>query len=156
MSEITTHTGHLDASGLRVAIVATRFNEAIVERLVASATDTLRRHGAEASAIRVVWVPGAFELPIAVSRVARRGDVDAVVALGCVVRGDTPHFDYVAGEAARGTAAAARETDIPVAFGVLTTDTWEQAVARAGGKLGNKGGEAAVAAVETANLLRSL
>lgn len=156
MSEITTHSGHLDASGLRVAIVATRFNEAIVERLVSSAIDNLIRHGTSPSSLTTVWVPGAFELPVVVARLAARDDVDAVVALGCVVRGDTPHFDYVAGEAARGCAAVARETVTPVAFGVLTTDTWEQAVARAGGKLGNKGGEAALAAVEVANLLRSL
>ncbi|MCC5948547.1 MAG: 6,7-dimethyl-8-ribityllumazine synthase [Nitriliruptoraceae bacterium] len=148
--------GSVDANGLRVAIVAARFNDAIVERLVAGATDALVRHGADPAAVRVAWVPGAFELPVVLERLAASGDVDALVALGCIVRGDTPHFDYVAGGAASGAADVATKHGIPVAFGVLTTDTWDQAVQRAGGKLGNKGAEAALAAVETATLLRSL
>jgi 6,7-dimethyl-8-ribityllumazine synthase len=156
VSETTVTTGHLDASGLRVAIVAARFNDAIVERLVSGARDELVRHGADAGDIRVAWVPGAFELPVVLDRLAAGGEVDALVALGCIVRGATPHFDYVAGECASGAGDVARRHGLPVAFGVLTTDTWDQAVERAGGKLGNKGAEAALAAVETANLLRSL
>jgi 6,7-dimethyl-8-ribityllumazine synthase len=156
VSEPTVHTGQLDASGLRIGIVAARFNDAIVERLVAGAVDGLRRHGADAGDLEVVWIPGAFELPVVLQRLASSGRFDALVALGCVVRGATPHFDHVAGQAAAGTAAVARETGVPVAFGVLTTDTWEQAVERAGGKLGNKGAEAALTAVETARLLQAL
>jgi 6,7-dimethyl-8-ribityllumazine synthase len=156
VSEIQVHHGGLHASGLRVAVVAARFNEAIVERLVDGATGALVRHGATPGDIRVAWVPGAFELPVALRALALGGEVDALIALGCVVRGDTPHFDYVAGESAAGSGAVAREHGIPVAFGVLTTDTWDQAVQRAGGKLGNKGAEAALAAIETVNLLRSL
>jgi 6,7-dimethyl-8-ribityllumazine synthase len=155
-SEVRTVTGGLDASGMRVGIVAARFNEAVVERLVAGALDALQRHGAAAADLTVAWVPGAFELPVVLERLAAGGEVDALVALGCVVRGSTPHFDYVAGECASGCAAVSRQHGLPVSFGVLTTDTWEQAVERAGGKLGNKGAEAAVAAVETAQVLRSL
>jgi 6,7-dimethyl-8-ribityllumazine synthase len=154
--EVTVHTGSLDASGLRIGIVAARFNEAIVERLVDGAVGALRRHGASSADLTVVWVPGAFELPVVLDRLASDGAVDALVALGCVVRGSTPHFDYVAGECASGCTAVARSHRLPVSFGVLTTDTWDQAVERAGGKLGNKGAEAAVAAVETARVLRSL
>ena len=156
MTQITSHTGSLDASGLRFGIAASRFNEAVVERLVASATEALIRHGAEPSAIRVAWVPGAFELPLVLDRLASSGTCDALLAVGCVVRGATPHFDYVAGECAAGSAAVARAHGLPVAFGVLTTDTWEQAVERAGGKLGNKGSETAVTAIETARLLQQL
>jgi len=156
VSDIPVHHGGPDASGLRVAVVAARFNEAIVERLVDGATGALLRHGAAPTDVQVAWVPGAFELPVVLGHLAARGEVDALVALGCVVRGETPHFDYVAGKAASGSEAVAREHGIPVAFGVLTVDTWDQAVQRAGGKLGNKGAEAALAAVETANLLRSL
>lgn len=148
--------GRVDASGLRVGIVAARFNEAVVERLVAGAVDALVRHGALAADVQVYWVPGSFELPVILRRLADGGRFDALVALGAVVRGETPHFDYVAGEAARGAAAVARESGIPVGFGVLTTDTWEQAVERAGGKAGNKGAEAALSAIETANLLKEL
>ena len=154
--EVRTSTGRIDASGLRVGIVAARFNEAVVDRLVSGAVDMLVRHGALPADVHVAWVPGAFEVPVVLRRLAGTGDVDALVALGAVVRGSTPHFDYVAGEAARGAAAVSRETGVPVAFGVLTTDTWEQAVERAGGKLGNKGAEAAVSAIETANLLKDL
>ena len=154
--EVRTSTGRIDASGLRVGIVAARFNEAVVDRLVSGAVDTLVRHGALPGDVHVAWVPGAFEIPVVLRRMAASGDVDALVALGAVVRGSTPHFDYVAGEAAGGAAAVARDTGLPVAFGVLTTDTWDQAVERAGGKLGNKGAEAAVSAIETANLLKDL
>ena len=156
MTDIAKHVGRLDASGLRVGIVAARFNEAVVERLVDGAVDTLLRHGALAADIAVAWVPGAFELPVVLRRMAATERFDAMVALGCVVRGATPHFDYVAGECASGSSAVASELGLPVAFGVLTVDTWEQAVERAGGKLGNKGGEAALAAVETARVLEDL
>lgn len=149
------HDGGLDASGLRVALVASRFNAAVVERLVAGAADCLRRHGASDDDLELYWVPGAWELPLVVHRVVSSGTYDAVVALGCVVQGQTPHFGFVAGEAAA-VGRIALESGVPVTFGVLTTDTHQQAVDRAGGKLGNKGWEAAEAAIETANLLRSL
>lgn len=155
-TEIRTHTGRLDASGLRIGIVAARFNEAVVERLVDGAIDTLLRHGAQSSDLDLAWVPGAYEIPVVVRKMAESGRYDAVVALGAVVRGSTPHFDYVAGEASNGCAAVARQYGIPVANGVLTTETWDQAVERAGGKLGNKGAEAALGAVETANVLKEL
>lgn len=156
MSEPRSVTGNLDASGLRVGIVAARFNEVVVDRLLSGAVDTLLRHGAAADDVTVVRVPGAWELPVALEQLAAGGAVDALVALGCVVRGATPHFDYVAGEAASGCGAVARAHGIPVGFGVLTTDTWDQAVERAGGKLGNKGAEAAMTAVETARVLKQL
>lgn len=154
--QVPTTAGRLDASGLRVGIVAARFNEAVVERLVSGAVDSLLRHGAVPGDVHVTWVPGAFELPVVLRRMAESGRFDALVALGAVVRGSTPHFDYVAGESAKGAGTVALDTGVPVAFGVLTTDTWEQAVERAGGKLGNKGAEAALSAVETANLLKEL
>jgi 6,7-dimethyl-8-ribityllumazine synthase len=156
MSEPTVVSGHLDASGLRVGIVAARFNDAVVERLVAGALDALERHGADPADITLVWVPGAWELPVALAKLASGGSVDVLIALGCVVRGATPHFDYVAGEAASGCAHVSRDHGLPVAFGVLTTDTWEQAVERAGGKLGNKGAEAAATAVEMVRVLKEL
>ncbi len=154
--DIRTHVGRLDASGLRIGIVAARFNEAVVDRLVDGAVDSLLRHGAQVSDIDLAWVPGAHEIPVVVRKLAASGRFDALVAIGAVVRGSTPHFDYVAGEAASGCGAIAREYGIPVAMGVLTTDTWDQAVERAGGKLGNKGAEAALSAVETANVLKEL
>ena len=133
--DITTHTGRLDASGLRFAIVAARFNERIVERLVSGAVDALVRHGALESDVHVAWVPGSFEIPVVARRMASSGRFDALIAAGAVVRGSTPHFDYVAGEATSGCAAVARESGLPVAFGILTTDTWEQAVERSGGAI---------------------
>jgi 6,7-dimethyl-8-ribityllumazine synthase len=154
--DVRVHSGTLDAAGLRIGIVAARFNETVVHQLVEGAIDALLRHKALASDVQVAWVPGAFELPVVLDRMAASGEVDALVALGCVVRGATPHFDYVAGECASGANAVARAHGVPVAFGVLTTDTWEQAVERSGGKLGNKGAESALAAVETARLLQSL
>ncbi|MDQ3931998.1 MAG: 6,7-dimethyl-8-ribityllumazine synthase [Actinomycetota bacterium] len=161
MSAEVAHEGHersapLDARGLQVGIVAARFNEAVVERLVTGAVDALVRHGALASDLHVYRVPGSFEIPVVLRRLADSGRFDALVALAVVVRGETPHFEYVAGEAVAGVAAVARESGVPVGLGVLTTDTWEQAVARAGGKLGNKGADAALSAIETANLLRDL
>jgi 6,7-dimethyl-8-ribityllumazine synthase len=142
--------------GARFAIVASRFNHFIVDRLVEGAVDALVRHGAASSAITVVRVPGAWELPLVARRLAASKKVDAVIALGAVIRGATPHFDYVAGEAAKGVAAAAASSDVPIAFGVLTTETIEQAVERAGTKAGNKGWDAAVSAIEMVSLARAL
>lgn len=151
-----TFSGGLDASPLRIAVIAGRFNESVSKRLVDGALDCLRRHGAAEDDIWLVWVPGAFELPVAARRIAASNEVDAIVCVGAVVRGETPHFDYVAGNAARGIADATAATGIPIAFGVLTTDDSAQAESRAGGKAGNKGFEAALAAIEMANLLTAL
>jgi 6,7-dimethyl-8-ribityllumazine synthase len=151
----TTIEGSLSAAGLRFAIVASRFNSLIVEPLVQGAVDAIVRSGGDADAITIVRCPGAWELPQVVRKVVERGGVDAVVALGAVIRGSTPHFDYVAGEASRGIAGAANG-DIPISFGVLTTDTIEQALERAGTKAGNKGFDAAMAAIELAQLFRAL
>ncbi|MGH8910644.1 MAG: 6,7-dimethyl-8-ribityllumazine synthase [Egibacteraceae bacterium] len=149
------HEGSLDGAGLRVALVASRFNESVVRQLVAGASDCLRRHGVDDDDLELAWVPGAYEIPLVARRLAESGRFDAVVALGCVVRGQTAHFDYVAGQAADvGRIAAA--AGVPITFGVLTTDTFEQAVDRAGGKMGNKGWDAALAAIETARLLAEL
>jgi len=148
--------GHLSAHGLRFAIVASRFNSLIVEPLIAGAIDAIVRSGGDADAVTIVRCPGAWELPQVVRRVVARGGVDAVIALGAVIRGATPHFDYVAGEAAHGIASAAAAGDIAISFGVLTTDTIEQALERAGTKAGNKGHDAAVAAIELATLFRAL
>ena len=148
--------GALTAAGLRFAIVASRFNGLIVEPLVAGAVDAITRTGGSADAITIVRCPGAFELPQVIRRVRARGGFDAVIALGAVIRGSTPHFDFVAGEAAKGVAAAAASTDVPVVFGVLTTDTIEQAFERAGTKAGNKGFDAAMSAIELATLFRAL
>lgn len=156
MSDIRVIEGDLLARDLRFAIVAARFNEFIVEQLVRGATETLRRHGAKEQQITLVRVPGAFDMPVAVRQLARSGKYDAVIALGAVIKGATAHFDYVAGECASGLARAANDTDVPVAFGVLTTDTIEQAIERAGTKAGNKGADAALCALEMANLMRGL
>ena len=149
---------HLQADpsgdGLRIGIALARFNRAITDRLLAGALEALTTHGVAEDAIDVASVPGAFELPLCAQRLAMTGRYDALVCLGAVVRGETPHFDFVAGEAAAGIAAVARHHDLPVAFGVLTTDTMEQALARAGGDAGNKGFEAALTALEMAQLLR--
>jgi len=156
VSEPRVIEGEASARKLRVAVVATRYNEPIVERLRAGAVDALIERGVRQSDVTLVRVPGAFELPLAVRRVADRGRYDAIVALGAVVRGDTPHFDYVAGECAAGISRVMADTGVPVGFGVLTVDTLEQAIDRAGGKLGNKGAEAALAAIEMAQLLQRL
>jgi 6,7-dimethyl-8-ribityllumazine synthase len=148
--------GTLSAAGLRFAIVASRFNGLIVEPLVSGAIDAIVRSGGDAGAVTLVRCPGAWELPQVVRKVVARGGIDAVIALGAVIRGATPHFDYVAGEAAHGIAAAAANTDVAVSFGVLTTDTIEQALERAGTKAGNKGFDAALAAIELATLFRAL
>ncbi|HLK35520.1 MAG TPA: 6,7-dimethyl-8-ribityllumazine synthase [Polyangiaceae bacterium] len=149
--------GHLTVpKGARFAIVASRFNHFVVDRLVEGATDALVRHGAQAQGITVVRVPGAWELPIVVRRLAASEKLDAVIALGAVIRGSTPHFEYVAGEAAKGLAAAAHASTVPIVFGVLTTESIEQAIERAGTKAGNKGWDAAVSAIEMVSLARAL
>lgn len=142
--------------GARFAVVASRFNHFIVDRLVDGAVDALARHGSPTERIVIVRVPGAWELPVVAKRLAGNGKFDAVIALGAVVRGGTPHFDYVAGEASKGLAGAAHQSTVPVVFGVLTTDTIEQAVERAGTKQGNKGWDAAVSAIEMVSLSRAL
>ena len=143
-------------AGARFTLVASRFNSFIVEPLVAGALDALARHGAEMKDVTLVRVPGAWEMPVAALSIAKGGGVDAIIALGCVIRGATPHFDYVAGEAAKGLAAVQIQTGVIVAFGVLTTDTIEQAIERAGTKAGNKGWDAAVSAIEMVSLGRAL
>ena len=156
MDNIRTLNGDLVARDLRFAIVAARFNDLIVDSLIRGAVDALLRHGASEKQIELIRVPGAFDLPFVVKRVASSKRYDAVVALGAVIRGATPHFEHVAGQCAAGLARAADETGVPVAFGVLTTDTIEQAIERAGTKAGNKGADAALCALELANLLRRL
>ncbi|MFO7311451.1 MAG: 6,7-dimethyl-8-ribityllumazine synthase [Bacillota bacterium] len=148
--------GHLSAEGLRFAIVVSRFNELITSQLLQGALEGLRRHGARDEQITVAWVPGSFEIPLVAQRLAKSGRFDAVIAIGAVIRGATPHFDYVAGAAASGISQAALQTGVPVIFGVLTTDTIEQALERAGTKAGNRGWDAAVTAIEMANLLKQL
>ncbi len=148
--------GHLSAEGLRVALVVSRFNSFVTERLLEGALDVLRRHGAAEEGLFVIRVPGAFEIPLAAKRAASGGKYDAVVCLGAVIRGSTPHFDYIAAEVTKGVAAVSLDADCPIAFGVLTTDTLEQAIERAGSKAGNKGAEAAMSAVEMVNLLRGM
>ena len=146
--------GDLTATTARFAIVAGRFNGFVVESMAAAAVDTLRRHGVDENSITLVRVPGAFELPIAVGKIIDQGNVDAVITLGAVSRGSTPHFEYVASQCASGIAAISRETGVPVSFGVLTTETIEQAIERAGTKMGNKGVDAAMTALEMVSLLR--
>jgi 6,7-dimethyl-8-ribityllumazine synthase len=148
--------GNLDAHGLKFAIVVARFNSFITERLLAGAWDTLTRSGADESNIEIVRVPGSWELTLVVQTLAEQHRHDAIVALGAVIRGDTPHFDYVASQAASGLADVPLRTGVPVAFGVLTTNTVEQAIDRAGAKAGNKGSDAASTAIEMANLMRRL
>ena len=148
--------GELTARDLRFAIVTTRFNEFVVEPLLRGALDALKRHGANEKQIEIVRVPGAFDMPVVVRKLALSRRYEALIALGAVIRGQTPHFDYVAGECASGLARIALESGVPVGFGVLTSENMEQAVDRAGGKAGNKGADAALAALEMANLLRRL
>lgn len=150
------YEGSFDGKRVRVAIIAGRFNESVSKQLVDGALDCLRRHGVADADISVVWVPGAFELPAAAMRLAQSGEVDAIVTVGAVIRGETAHFDYVAGHAANGIAEVGMRTGIPITFGVLTTDNSEQALARAGGKVGNKGFDAALAALEMVNLFAAL
>jgi 6,7-dimethyl-8-ribityllumazine synthase len=148
--------GDLLVRDLRFAILAARFNDFVVEPLVRGALDALKRHGATEKQIEIVRVPGAFDMPIVARKLALSRRYEALIALGAVIRGQTPHFDYVAGECASGMARIALETGVPIAFGVLTTDTVEQAIDRAGGKAGNKGADAALTALEMANLMRRL
>lgn len=152
----TRYEGHLTATGLRFGIVVSRWNEFITGRLLAGAEDAIRRHGGDMEQVDVAWVPGAFELPLIAQKMAESGRYDAVIALGAVIRGSTPHFDFVAAEATKGIAQASLKTGVPISFGLLTTDTIEQAIERAGTKAGNKGFEAATAAIEMANLIRAL
>jgi 6,7-dimethyl-8-ribityllumazine synthase len=148
--------GELQAKGLRFAIIVSRFNDFITSKLLDGAIDALVRHGAKEDDIDVVKVPGSFEIPLAAKKAAEKGGYNAVICLGTVIRGATPHFDYVAAEVSKGVAAASLETGVPIAFGVLTTDTIEQAVERAGTKSGNKGFDAAVTAIEMAQVLKKL
>ena len=154
--DIKTLEGDLQCRELRFAILASRFNEFIVEQLVRGAVDALRRHGAAEKQIEIVRAPGAFDLPVVARKLALSKRYDAIIALGAVIKGATAHFDYVAGECAGGLARVGHDTGIPVAFGVLTTDTIEQAIERAGTKSGNKGADAAITAIELANLLRRI
>ena len=148
--------GELLARDLRFGFVAARFNDYVVEALIRGAVDALKRHGAGEKQIEIVRVPGAFDIPIVARKLALSRRYEAIIALGAVIRGQTPHFDFVAGECASGLSRIALETGVPIAFGVLTTDSMEQAVDRAGGKAGNKGADAALAAIEMANLMRRL
>ena len=151
----TDRKGNLAGKGLRLAIVVSRFNSFITERLLSGALDALTRAGADEKKVEVVRVPGSFEIPVAAKTLAQSGRYDALITLGCIIRGETQHFDYISAEVTRGVQLAALETGVPISFGVLTTDTLEQAVDRAGAKSGNKGAEVALAAVEMANLLKS-
>ncbi|MFN2543408.1 MAG: 6,7-dimethyl-8-ribityllumazine synthase [Actinomycetota bacterium] len=153
---MNTIQGGFEARGRRFAVVASRFNDVVVQKLVEGAVSCLRKHGIAEDDLDLAWVPGAFELPLVAQRLAASGGYDAVICLGAVIRGETPHFEHVAGEAARGIREAAMATGVPVLFGVLTTDTFEQAMDRAGGKHGNKGWDAAMAAMETADVLERL
>jgi 6,7-dimethyl-8-ribityllumazine synthase len=153
---MTEFVGTPDMSGKHVAIVVSRFNESITQKLVDGAIDALTRHGGEQERIDVVWVPGAWELPAATRALLATERYDAIIALGAVIRGETPHFDFVAGEASRGLADAGADFDVPIGFGLLTTDTMEQAEARAGGAHGNKGWDAALAALEMVTLFERL
>lgn len=148
--------GGLDAQGLRVGIIVSQFNEVVTSRLLQGAREGLGRHGVREESITIVWVPGAMELPQAAKRMADSGHWDALIALGCVIKGETAHFDFVAGESARGIADVARETGVPVAFGVLTPNNMDQALARAGGAMGNRGFDAAEAAIKMVDLNRQL
>ncbi|MFS0574756.1 6,7-dimethyl-8-ribityllumazine synthase [Sporosarcina sp. 179-K 3D1 HS] len=151
-----TFEGHLVGTGLKIGIVVARFNEFITGKLLSGAEDALRRHGVREEDVAVAWVPGAYEIPLVAKKMASSGQYDAVITLGTVIRGSTPHFDYVCNEVAKGVAAIAMQEGIPVIFGVLTTDTIEQAIERAGTKAGNKGWDAAASAIEMANLLKDL
>jgi len=153
---IKTLEGDFNARGLRFGIVASRFNDFIVDRLLDAAVGTLLKHGVAAGDIEVVRVPGAFETPLAIKKMATSRRYNALIALGCVIRGGTPHFEYVAGEATRGIGSVSTSEEIPVGFGVLTVDTIEQAIERAGTKAGNKGADAALAAIQMATVLRQL
>jgi len=151
-----TYEGKLIAEGLKVGIVVGRFNEFIGSKLLGGALDGLKRHGVDEESIEISWVPGAFEIPLVAKKMATLNKYDAVICLGAVIKGSTPHFDYVCAEVSKGVASVSLETGIPVIFGVLTTDSIEQAIERAGTKAGNKGYDAAVTAIEMANLLKNI
>ncbi|MDP9389770.1 MAG: 6,7-dimethyl-8-ribityllumazine synthase [Actinomycetota bacterium] len=153
---MTSYSGRRTGEGVRVALVCGRFNELVTERLLSGAREGLVRHGVDEASVTVAWVPGAFELPLVAARLASSGQFDAVVCLGAVIRGATAHFDHVAGQCAAGVQRAQLDSGVPVVFGVLTTDTVEQALDRAGGKAGNKGFDAAATALEMCDLLRQL
>ena len=148
--------GNLIAKGIKVGIVVGRFNEFIGSKLLSGALDTLRRHGADEADVSVAWVPGAFEIPLTAKKMAKSGKSDAVICLGAVIRGATAHFEYVSAEVSKGIAAVGLDSEIPVIFGVLTVDSIEQAIERAGTKAGNKGSEAAASAIEMVNLLKEI
>lgn len=148
--------GNLLATGLKIAIITSRWNHFIGDRLVEGSLDAIKRHGGDMDQVAIIHVPGCFELPMAALKVAKSGKYDAVIALGTLIRGSTPHFDHISAECTKGIAAASYDTGVPVSYGVLTCDTIEQAIERAGTKAGNKGHEAAMAAVEMANLFREL
>jgi 6,7-dimethyl-8-ribityllumazine synthase len=148
--------GHLYAKGFRFGLVVSRFNEFISGKLLTGALDALKRHEAQEEDIEVAWVPGAFEIPLVAKKMVKSGRYDAVICLGAVIRGDTPHFDYVAAEVSKGIALVGLETEIPVLFGIVTSDTLEQAIERAGTKAGNKGWDAALGAIEMVNLVKQI
>ncbi|EDU35982.1 6,7-dimethyl-8-ribityllumazine synthase [Clostridium sporogenes] len=150
------YEGKLTAEGLKVGIVVSRFNEFITSKLLAGSIDCLKRHGAKEDNIEICWVPGAFEIPVIAKKMASKGKYDAVICLGAVIRGATPHFDYVSSEVSKGVAHVSLDKEVPVIFGVLTTDTIEQAIERAGTKAGNKGYDAAMSAIEMSNLIKIL
>ena len=152
----TIYEGHLVGTGLNIGIVVARFNEFITGKLLSGAEDALRRHGVDDQNVNIAWVPGAFEIPLVAKKMAASGKYDAVITLGTVIRGSTPHFDFVCSEVAKGVSAINLQEGIPVIFGVLTTDTIEQAIERAGTKAGNKGWDAANSAIEMANLLKQI
>ena len=156
MNDLTVKEGELVIRDARIVLLVSRFNSFVVESLLAGAVDTLKRHGADARDLQIVRVPGAYEMPIAAQRLAASKRFEAIIALGAVIRGGTPHFEYVAGECTKGLSQVSLQYDIPIAFGVLTVDTIEQAIERAGTKAGNKGAEAAMSAIEMINLLRGL
>ena len=156
MTDVKNIDGDLSARGTRFGIIVARFNSFISERLLEGALDALTRHGADAANIEVVRVPGAFEMPLVLKAMAESKKYDALIALGCVIRGETPHFEYVAGECSRGVAQVSMQYNLPVGFGVLTVDTIEQAIERAGAKAGNKGADAALTVIEMVNLLKKL
>ncbi len=156
MDSIRTTEGDLNARDMRIAIVASRFNDFIVDSLIKGALHSLKQHGASDTDIELIRVPGAYEMPLAVNKLAQSRRFDGIVALGAVIRGGTPHFDYVAGECVKGLSAASQQHGVPVGFGILTVDTIEQAIERAGTKAGNKGEEATLAVIEMVNLLRRI
>jgi len=156
MNNIKTYEGDLTVKGAQFCLLVSRFNSFVVESLLSGAIDALKRHGAEDNNLQIVRVPGAFEMPLAARRIAEKKQCDAIIALGAVIRGGTPHFEYVAGECTKGLSQVSAQYNIPVAFGVLTVDTIEQAIERAGTKAGNKGVEAAMSAIEMVNLLHNL